>query len=251
MGIEDSNKGPGWHDHDTPYGTIHSYDGNTSTYNGGGGSGGAAGSGFTGLTANTWVDVSTTKDYNGRYMSMCLNNLKDHEGSINTMYRDSKGNITIGIGHYLGSAQMAQALPFSRTKVVRLHGDDMESEVAVSKSDIAAAYNAYKKNPKEQQSIHLSNADVIGQCIKDVQTTETGLRSLYPGYSDFSDPRKTALVDMGFNLGVPTLKEVFVNFNDAVNRGDWNTAADESHRTLNQRGDKRNKDTYDQLRYNR
>lgn len=56
---------------------------------------------------------------------------------------------------------------------------------------------------------------------------------------------------MGFNLGVPTLKEVFVNFNDAVNRGDWNTAADESHRTLNQRGDKRNKDTYDQLRYNR
>lgn len=67
----------------------------------------------------------------------------------------------------------------------------------------------------------------------------------------FSDPRKTALVDMGFNLGVPTLKEVFVNFNDAVNRGDWNTAADESHRTLNQRGDKRNKDTYDQLRYNR
>ena len=65
MSIEDSNIGPGWHDHDTPYGTIHSYDGNNSTYNGGG-SGGAAGSGFTGLTANTWVDISTTKNYNGR-----------------------------------------------------------------------------------------------------------------------------------------------------------------------------------------
>ncbi|MGX2009448.1 glycoside hydrolase family protein, partial [Enterobacter asburiae] len=99
--------------------------------------------------------------------------------------------------------------------------------------------------------IHLSNADVIGQCIKDVQTTETGLRSLYPGYNDFSDPRKTALVDMGFNLGVPKLKKEFVKFNDAVNRGDWNAAADESHRTIKQRGDKRNKDTYDQLRYNR
>ena len=39
MGIENSNQGPGWHDHDTPYGTIHSYDGDTGTY-GGGGTGG-------------------------------------------------------------------------------------------------------------------------------------------------------------------------------------------------------------------
>jgi GH24 family phage-related lysozyme (muramidase) len=50
-------------------------------------------------------------------MSMCLNNLKDHEGSINTMYRDSKGNITVGIGHYLGSAEMAQALPLIEQKL--------------------------------------------------------------------------------------------------------------------------------------
>ncbi|WP_434147012.1 glycoside hydrolase family protein [Klebsiella quasipneumoniae] len=250
MGIENSNQGPGWHDHDTPYGTIHSYDGDTGTY-GGGGTGGNAGGGHTGLTANTWVDIATTKDYNGRYMSMCLNNLKDHEGSINTMHRDSKGNITVGIGHYLGSAEMAQALPFNRTKVMHVHGDDLESEVAVSKSDIASAFNAYKSNPRDVPSMHLSNADVIGQCIKDVQTTENGLRGLYPGYDRFSDPRKTALVDMGFNLGIPTLKSKFPKFNDAVNRGDWNVAADESHRDLNQRGDKRNKDTADQLRYNR
>ena len=62
MGIENSNQGPGWHDHDTPYGTIHSYDGDTGTY-GGGGTGGNAGGGHTGLTANTWVDIATTKDY--------------------------------------------------------------------------------------------------------------------------------------------------------------------------------------------
>ena len=61
MGIENSNQGPGWHDHDTPYGTIHSYDGDTGTY-GGGGTGGNAGGGHTGLTANTWVDIATTKE---------------------------------------------------------------------------------------------------------------------------------------------------------------------------------------------
>lgn len=250
MSIEDSNQGPGWHDHDTPYGTIHSYDGDDHTYKEGG-SGGAAGNQHTGLTANTWVDISSTKDYNGRYMSMCVNNLKDHEGSINTMYRDSEGNITVGIGHFLGSAAMAQALPFNKTKVVRLHGDDMESEIAVSKADIASAFNYFKENPKAIPSIHLSNADVIGLCIKDVQTTETGLRGLYPNYDSFSDPRKTALVDMGFNLGVPKLKSKFPKFNAAVNRGDWETAAVESHRDLKQRGDSRNKDTANQLRYNR
>jgi hypothetical protein len=99
MGIENSNQGQDGMIHDTPYGTIHSYDGDTGTY-GVVETGGNAGGGHTGLTANTWVDIrTTTKDYNGRYMSMCLNNLKDHEGSINTMYRDSKGNITVGINN--------------------------------------------------------------------------------------------------------------------------------------------------------
>lgn len=49
--------------------------------------------------------------------------------------------------------------------------------------------------------MHLSNDAVIGQCIQDVQKTETGLRVLYSNYDNFSDSRKTALVNMGFNLG--------------------------------------------------
>ncbi len=67
----------------------------------------------------------------------------------------------------------------------------------------------------------------------------------------FFKSTKNSIGRYGFNLGIPTLKSKFPKFNDAVNRGDWNVAADESHRDLNQRGDKRNKDTADQLRYNR
>jgi GH24 family phage-related lysozyme (muramidase) len=53
---------------------------------------------------------------------------------------------------------------------------------------------------------------------------------------------------MGFNIGIPKLKSNFPNFNAAVNRGDWPTAAVESHRTgLDDSRNPRNKDTHDQL----
>ncbi len=44
-------------------------------------------------------------------MSMCVNNLKAHEGFKNTMYKDSEGNITVGIGHLLSTPDMAASLP--------------------------------------------------------------------------------------------------------------------------------------------
>ncbi|MCN2844684.1 hypothetical protein MLF91_25230, partial [Escherichia coli] len=144
---------------------------------------------------------------------------------------------------------MAASLPFTRTHTWHGHGDDMEKEVAASKKEITDAFNNFKKDSRQvPMNLHLSNDAVIGLCISDVQTTEKGLRSLYSGYDGFSNSRKTALVDMGFNLGIPKLSRNFPNFNAAVNRGDWESAARESHRNLHQRGDQRNKDTADQLR---
>lgn len=246
MGIEDSNQGPGWNDHDTPYGPIHSYDGNTGSSSYGGGSGGNGGNRHEGITDKTTINIASTKDYNGAYMTMCVNNLKAHEGFKNSMYKDTAGNITVGIGHMLATADMAASLPFTRTKITHAHGDDMEHEEAVSKADITSAFDSFKKDSKAvPNSLHLSNDAVIGQCIKDVQSTEKGLRGLYSGYDNFPNEGKTALVDMGFNLGIAKLKNGFPNFNAAVNRGDWNGAADESHRTGI--GDKRNNDTKAQL----
>ncbi|EBL5760677.1 hypothetical protein S520_22595 [Salmonella enterica subsp. enterica serovar Newport] len=181
-------------------------------------------------------------------MSMCVGNLKKHEGFKNVMYKDSEGNITIGIGHLLATPEMAAALPFSRTQTYHGHGDEMEREVSVSSGNVISAFNSFKVNSRNVPDMHISNDTVIGQCIKDVQSTEVGLRGLYPGYDGFSNSRKTALVDMGFNIGIPKLTTVFPNFNAAVNRGDWATAAIESHRTgLDDSRNPRNKDTHDQL----
>lgn len=243
--IENSNQGSGWNDHDTPYGTIHSYDGNNQNY-GGGGTGGGNGGGHDGVGDRSTISIATTHDYNGTMMSMCVNNLKNHEGFKNAMYKDTGGNITIGIGHMLATAAMAAALPFTRTHTTHGHGDDMETEVSVSKGDITAAYNAYKADSKNNpMGLHLSNNAIIGQCISDVQSTIGGLKGLYSGFDSFPNSAKTALVDMGFNLGIPRLRSEFPKFNSAVNSKDWNTAATESHRTGI--GDSRNNDTKNQL----
>ena len=244
--INDSNQGPGWNDHSTPTGTIHSYDGNSSSNVS---TGGNSGNAHSGITENTRLSIATTKNYNGTYMSMCTTNLKVHEGFKNNMYKDSEGNVTVGIGHLLANSDMAASLPFTRTRTVHGHGDDMMSEVSVPSSEIRSTFDSYKAGTgSAPTALHLSNDAVIGQCIKDVQTTEAGLRGLYSGYDDFSNARKTALVDMGFNLGIPKLTKSFPKFNAAVNRGDWNEAAAQSHRTLNQRGDQRNIDTAAQLK---
>lgn len=244
----DPNHGAGWNVHDTPYGPIHSYDG-SGNY-GSGQNNGNNGGDYNGVSKKSFIYIPNANGIDGRYMSMCVTNLKDNEGFKNTMYKDNEGNITVGIGHYLANADAAADLNFTRTKTQRFHDDDRVTEVKVSKDDVKKAFNEFKKNSKNVPSYHLSNDDVISTCIKDVKNTEKGLKGLYPGYDKFSNSRKTALVDMGFNLGINKLKNDFPNFNDAVNKGDWERAARESHRNINQRGDSRNKKTADQLRQN-
>jgi len=217
-------------------------------YGGSGGTGGANGNGgaHEGVTDHTTINITSTANYNGVMMSMCVNNLKAHEGFKNAMYKDTAGNITVGIGHMIASADMAAAMPFTRTHTVHGHGSDMSSEVAATKGDIVSAFNAYKQNSATPpMNMHLSNDAVVNQCISDVQTTISGLKGLYHGFDGFPNSAKTALADMGFNLGISRLTNEFPNFNNAVNNQDWNGAANESHRTGI--GDSRNNDTRIQL----
>lgn len=236
MSDTDPNSGPGWNDHDTPYGTIHSYDAPGSL-----GTGGNAGS-HTNIGPTTRLSIPSTKTYDGIYMTMCANNLMAHEGFVNAIYADSKGNPTVGIGHLLANIDAALGMRFLKTYHQSLgHGDSSNIEVAATSTDVRNGYNQVLNHLGSRAAVHLSNDDAIQACIADVQETEKGLRGLYANYDHFTDNAKTGLVDMGFNLGIPRLRNEFPKFNAAVNRGDWGTAATESHRTGI--GDKRNADT--------
>lgn len=65
--------------------------------------------------------------------------LDEYEGNISHMYLDSKGYVTVGVGHLLSTLQDAQKLPFMNNKNIR-------ATVAEIKSD----YDNVKKQPKNR-----------------------------------------------------------------------------------------------------
>lgn len=241
------NDGPGWGTHDTPYGPIHSYDGNNTSgsSNNGGHSGSNGGHDHGTIGPNTLIQVTATKDIGAADLSLCLTVLKDHEGLSPQMYTDSLGNVTVGIGHLIAGITEALGLPFLKSKTTILgHGTTNVSVERASAAEITAAFNAVSRTGVNS-ALYMSDDAVIAQCIATVESDRAALKAMYSGFDNFPPHAKTAIHDMIFNLGVTRLRNEFPKFNDAVNRQDWATAAVESHRTGIQ--DTRNQDTYNQL----
>ncbi|UJD92612.1 hypothetical protein FS594_28355 (plasmid) [Rahnella aquatilis] len=243
-----SNDGPGWGTHDTPYGPIHSYDGNTSgSGNNGGHNGSSAGAGHDHGTIgpNTTIQTTGTSDIGAADLSLCLTILKDHEGLSPQMYADSKGNVTIGIGHLVAGLTAALGLPLLKSRTTILgHGATNVTVEKASAAEITAAFNAVVATGAHS-ALYMTDDAVIAQCITTVESDRASLRAMYSGFDNFPQHAKTAIHDMIFNLGVNRLRNEFPKFNDAVNRQDWATAAVESHRAGIQ--NTRNQDTYNQL----
>lgn len=190
------------------------------------------------------VTLYGSKDIPQNDLTNVVNNLIIHEGALNTMYVDTQGHVTVGIGHMLESAAAGYNLGFTKTHhISRGHGDSEDVEETASHSDIDAAFNAAKTHT--YSNVHLSDQKMLADCVNRVEADRAALRAEYSNFDHFPQSAKTALHDMAYNLGMGNLKSKFPNFNAAVNRQDWATAAAESHRVGI--GDGRNKDTYDQF----
>lgn len=102
--------------------------------------------------------------------------LERHEGCRSTLYIDSLGIETIGIGHNLRK-------PLSRRAIEMIFEDDMN--------------------------------DARNDCLH-----------AFPFFLELTEARQGVLLNMCFNLGLPRLL-LFRNFLQAVELGDYETAADE------------------------
>lgn len=115
-----------------------------------------------------------------------------HEGKRNKPYRCSAGHMTVGVGHN------TDARPLHR------HMADYLAEKG-----------------------ELSDEMVMGILRQDIAAAEAGCKLLFPAFDTFSIARHNALVDVVFNLGISRVRKGFPSFVAAVNRGDWQRAADE------------------------
>jgi len=148
------------------------------------------------------------------------------EGNVSHMYLDTRGFVTVGIGHMIANADAATRLPF-------VHEDGTSATVA----EIIAEYAKIKEqDPAHLASyytqfcqLHLKPEDVLAILDRDIDDTERGVSTRFRNYYDYPHGPQDALLDMGFNLGVGGLTK-YVKLRLAAERKDWRACADECHR---------------------
>jgi GH24 family phage-related lysozyme (muramidase) len=153
--------------------------------------------------------------------------MEKYEGKINYMYLDSKGYVTVGVGHLLKDLASAQKLSFKKS-----------NNMLASKDEIKADYEAVKKQPKNRLAsfykkhvkLKLSDLDINTLTNKHIDNFESELKRIFPQFSTYPSEVRLALFDIIFNVGMTDLNNKWPGLKKAVKAKDWFEAAKESNR---------------------
>jgi GH24 family phage-related lysozyme (muramidase) len=155
------------------------------------------------------------------YLEQSLAKLKEFEGCIPWMYRDTVGKVTVGVGLMLPNTAAAEALPF----VLNGHPatpEEITAEFArVDAMTLGRAASFYKV----PSSLELPQATIDAKLTAILNGFETDLRKQLPHYDTLPDGVKMALLDMIYNLGPAELFKGFPHLMAAVESGSWAHAA--------------------------
>lgn len=154
-------------------------------------------------------------------------NMEKYEGKIKHMYLDSKGFVTVGVGHLIKDLANAQILNFQKI-----------DNTPASDDEIKADYESVKKQPenriasfyKNHVELTLSDDEIDAITDKHIDTFENELIRLYPDFPKYPTEVRLALFDLIFNVGMTNLNNKWPSLNKAVKANDWVTAAKESRR---------------------
>ena len=154
-----------------------------------------------------------------------------YEGTVEHMYLDTKGYVTVGIGHLLKDVVSAQALNFvhqadeNKKAIKEEIKTDFEEVKKQTKGKLASSYKKHTK-------LKLKQADIDKLTNKHIETFESELKNIYGSteFAGYPSEVRLALFDMIFNLGMSTLKNKFKNFNKHIKAKSWASAAKESNR---------------------
>jgi GH24 family phage-related lysozyme (muramidase) len=155
------------------------------------------------------------------YLEQSLAKLKEFEGCVPWMYRDTVGKVTVGVGLMLHNAEAAEALPF----FVGAH--------AASTGQIAAEFARVDAMPtghsssfyKTPSSLELPQEAIDAKLSAVLQHFESDLRTQLPHYDALPSTVKMALLDMIYNLGPAGLFKGFPHLIAAVKANAWTQAA--------------------------
>ena len=156
------------------------------------------------------------------YLEQSLTKLKEFEGCVPWMYRDTVGKVTVGVGLMLPDAKAAQALPFflgTRPATP----EEIAAEYARVDAMTLGRASGFYKTPT---SLELTQETIDAKLSSVLQGFEADLRTEFPHYDTLPDAVKMALLDMIYNLGPAGLFKGFPHLVAAVQTGSWVQAAE-------------------------
>lgn len=160
------------------------------------------------------------------YLEQSLTKLKEFEGSVPWMYRDTVGKVTVGVGLMLPDAKAALALPFlSGTRAAT--PEEISHEYARVDAMAIGRASSFYKTPA---SLVLSEQTIDAKLTSVLAGFEADLRAQFPHYDTFPDGVKMALLDMIYNLGPAGLFKGFPHLVAAVDAGERAQAAEHCSR---------------------
>ena len=167
-----------------------------------------------------------------------ITKLEEYEGRYDHLYIDTKGKVTVGVGHLVASEiniafvtmhKLVNNLPSGLATL-----EEKKAEyrtISKQKKNYRAAWY------KQYTTLVMSDVDINSQRDKHVDSFYAELTSIYKktnGYPDdfdnFPEKIQIALFDMIFNLGKTKLKNTFPTLNTAIKTSNWGKAALESNR---------------------
>lgn len=167
-------------------------------------------------------------------------NLYKYEGKFNHLYLDTKGKVTVGVGHLVANRVAISNVNLYKTK------NKLPTQLATL-PEKQAEYDKISKLPWGNRYGAATFRPHTGLIMKDTDINlllDNHINSFYKELSniykkangfpvDFDRLHKNiqlVLFDMIFNLGATKIINSFPDFNKALKASDWKKAATESNR---------------------
>jgi GH24 family phage-related lysozyme (muramidase) len=157
--------------------------------------------------------------------ALILSRLEQFEGRVPHMYVCTGGEVTVGIGHAIFTADDAARLAWTidgrRANETEIRAD--YARLAAAPKGLAASGYALLSR------IRMTDPAIDALASADVSRFEKDIAKTLPNWDRYPACVQAALFDMAFNLGTAGLQK-FRKLLAACDEADWETAANECHR---------------------